>query len=70
MAKTAVKRMEELFTNTAAGQKTPPGTSFAHTASAWSPTYKSFMQTTVKDTRPHDILMPGLWIDLTWKQNI
>ncbi|HNZ31858.1 MAG TPA: FAD-binding oxidoreductase [Smithellaceae bacterium] len=61
MAKTAVKRMEELFTKYGGWTETHQGTSFAHTASAWSPTYKSFMQAIKKTLDPNDILMPGLW---------
>jgi len=60
--KTALQRMEELFTEKYGGwTEAHQGTSFAHTASAWSPTYKSFMLTLKKTLDPNDILMPGLW---------
>ncbi len=58
----ALARMEELFTNKYGGwSETHQGASLAHSASAWSPTYKTFMQTIKKALDPNNIMMPGLW---------
>ena len=58
----AIHRMEELFTVKYGGwTETHQGTSFAHTATAWSPTYKAFILNLKKTLDPNNILMPGLW---------
>ena len=58
----AVKRMEQLYTEKYGGwTETHQGTSLANSASAWSPTYKSFMSTIKKALDPNNIMMPGLW---------
>lgn len=58
----ALGGMERLFTEKYGGwTETHQGTSLAHSASVWAPSYKSFMRTIKKALDPNDIMMPGLW---------
>lgn len=59
---TAFHKMEKIFTETYGGwTETCQGESAAHSASAWSPTYKRFMHHLKKSLDPKNIMMPGLW---------
>ncbi|OPL13508.1 MAG: hypothetical protein AVO39_10555 [delta proteobacterium MLS_D] len=62
MFQTALHRMEELYTEKYGGwTETHQGTSMSHSASAWSPAFRSFMRTIKQSLDPNDIMMPGLW---------
>ena len=58
----ALGGMERLFTEKYGGwTETHQGTSLAHSASAWSPSYQNFMRTIKKALDPNNVMMPGLW---------